>query len=302
VYRFFLAACLVFGTVELIDLLGLNPFSEWIRQGPRFRYAADATILSATQGAIFAMPFLYLSSTVRTLGNYTLPGMMAAVWCCVLSVLSASRGVWLGLIGTTTGLVWFLEFRRKIAILVTFALAGAFAWVFIKSFYVPRYDMRIGERIVSMVDLEEGNARWRLNAWQQMIDDIRYHPFTGWPFGTQPSFIVYYGAMHVEQHAPHNEYLKVARYTGLFGLAAFLWFVIGVFVQGFRFMLRHRDQDCYYEVLGLLLCFLFHVITAIFTQAFTTMDRSPIVWAIPGIVALYLLTERGNGTARAPVR
>jgi O-antigen ligase len=162
--------------------------------------------------------------------------------------------------------------------------------------------MRIGERIVSMVDLEEGNARWRLNAWQQMIDDIRYHPFTGWPFGTQPSFIVYYGAMHVEQHSPHNEYLKVARYTGLFGLAAFLWFVGGVFVQGIRYMFRHRDQDCYYEVLGLLLCFLFHVITAVFTQAFTTMDRSPIVWAIPGIVALYLLTERGNGAARAPAR
>jgi hypothetical protein len=301
VLRFFLLMVVVTGTIELLDVLEYNPLADWIRRGPRFSDIPDATILSATQGAILAMPFLYLASTMRSLGTQLLPGMMAAFWCGGLSVLSASRGVWLGLIGSTAGLIWLLDFRKKITVILTIALVGVFAWVFIRSFYIPRYDMRIEERLSSMVDMQEGNARWRLNAWRQMVDDIRHYPFIGWPFGTQPTFIVYYGDMHVEQHAPHNEYLKIARYTGLIGFGAFLWFIVGIFTSGIRFMLRHRNQDCYYEVLGLLLCFLFHAITAVFTQAFTTMDRSPIVWAIPGFIMLYILAERENGRARAHV-
>jgi len=124
-----------------------------------------------------------------------------------------------------------------------------------------------------------------------MIQDIKQHPIIGCPFGTPSTFYVFY-AGYFEEQAPHNEYLKITRYTGLFGAGVFILFIIRIFLSGFQYMQRNKESRNYYEMLGFLMCLLFHCVTAMFTQAFTTMDRSPFVWAIPGIVTLYILLEK----------
>jgi len=268
----------------LIELLGLkfNFISSYAFKGVRY-----TSLLSATQGAILAMPYIYIISTLRFYKHFKVPTLAAAVYCFLIAVATGSRGVLLGLIGSTAGLVLLMPVKKKIVIIFVIFLLGVFSFVFAKSFYIKRYEMTLAERFSNLISTKENTARWRLDAWSQMIEDIREKPLLGTPFGTPSVFHVYDAG--IEEHAPHNEYLKIARYTGLFGFSAFMWFLLGIFITGFNKLRDLGESKEYYELTGFLICFLFHVITAMFTQAFTTMDRSPIVWGIAGIIILYTL-------------
>jgi len=275
------------GAIEFLDILHLNPLSGFINSPYR-----TMSMMGGTPGGMLAMPFFYIVSTWRFHERGRVVALVTMAWCFVLSVLSASRGVWMGLLGGIVGLLWFLPLRRKIAGVLTVVALILLAVVFSSGYYVERYDANLLSRIKYMVDPNEGNAQWRLYAWQQMLEDIREHPLVGWPFGSDSSFYVYSGDQHYEEVAPHNEYLKIARYTGIFGLCAFLTFLVSIFNTGVRFIQRTQGTRECNEMIGLLLCLLFHVITSFVTQEFTTLDISAIVWAIPGIIFVYDLADR----------
>ncbi|MCX7004970.1 MAG: O-antigen ligase family protein [bacterium] len=292
VLRFFGAVVCVMGAIEFLDILHLNPLTDLMNSPYR-----TMSMMGGTPGGMLAMPFLYIVSTWRFHERGRMTALLVMIWCFVLSVMSASRGVWMGLLGGIAGLLWFLPLRRKIATVLTVLALVLLAVVFSRGYYVERYDVNLLSRIKYMVDPNEGNAQWRLYAWQQMVQDIREHPWVGWPFGSDSSF--YVSGDRYQEVAPHNEYLKIARYTGIFGLCAFLAFLTSVFVTGVRFIQRTRGMRECNEMIGLLLCFLFHIITSFVTQEFTTLDISAIVWAIPGIVLVYDLADRER--RRAPV-
>lgn len=278
---FFAASISIFGALEFLDVLHLNPIAEYINSPYRVM-----SMLGGTPGAMLAMPFLYIACTLRFYERRRTLALAGMIWCFILAVLSASRGVWIGLLGGIGGLVWFLPLRRKLMLVVTIVAMLLVASLFFSGYYVERYEMRLLDRFKLMLDIREGNAQWRLDAWRQMVDDIREHPFIGWPFGSEPTFYVY-SRGYYEEVAPHNEYLKIARYMGVFGLAAFVWFMVSIFLTGWRFLQRVRNTREYYEMVGWLLCFVFHAITSMFTQEYTTLDISAIVWAIPGMIVLY---------------
>jgi O-antigen ligase len=209
----------------------------------------------------------------------------------VLAVLSASRGVWMGIISGVACMVWFLPLRRKATMMAMAGLLALFILAFFKSVQIERYNMSIYERWYSMFDPQEGTTRWRLDAWRAMMDDIHERPLSGWPLGSEPYFYVYSGGYY-EMVAPHNEYLKIARYTGLPGLAAFLWFIIGIVVTATRYLARYPNTPMCYEVLGLLACFIMHMVISMVTQQFTTIDISAIIWALPGMIGVYAFAGR----------
>jgi O-antigen ligase len=291
--RFFGVVVCIMGAFEFLDVLHLNPLSGFMNSPYR-----TMSMLGGTPGGMLAMPFFYIASTWRFHERGRFVALLAMTWCFVLAVLSASRAVWMGLLGGIGGLVWCLPLRRKVTTLITVTTLVLLAVVFSSGYYVERYDINLLARLKYMVDPTESNAQWRLYAWQQMLEDIREHPLLGWPFGSDSSFYVY-GGGHYEEVAPHNEYLKIARYTGVLGLGAFLAFVGGVFVTGWRFIRRMQGTRECNEVIGLLLCFLFHVITSFVTQEFTTLDISAIVWAIPGIIFVYDFADRERRAAQA---
>ena len=277
---FFFVAVSTMSFIEILGVVGYSRIRSWSMSGNRY-----TSLLSATQGAMLAMPFIYILSTLSYLKKEKIIVLLGGTWCFLASVLSGSRGVLLGIIGSTAGVASLLSLKRKLTISILIFLLVIFAFVFAKSFYIPRYDMTLSERFATLISKTEGTARWRMDAWRQMLDDIKDKPFLGCPFGTPSTF--YVSHVGIEESAPHNEYLKITRYTGLFGFGAFIWFLISIFLFGFQSLRRLKNTKEYHELLGYMMCFLFHVITALFTQAFTTMDRSPIVWALPGIMMLY---------------
>ena len=279
---FFLIVTVIMGTIELLGIMGVNEINRWTMSGNRY-----TSILSASQGAILAMPYLYILSIMRYIKRFKIATIIACVYCFALAVITGSRGVVLGLVGGTAGLTLLMPIRKKVTITIAVVLLGLSSFIFAKSFYIERYEMTLAERFNNIISTKEGTARWRLDAWSQMLEDIREKPLFGSPFGTPSTFYVSYVGR--EEQAPHNEYLKVARYTGLLGFGAFMWFLAGIFFSGFKQMKKLGECKEYYELAGYVMCLLFHVITAMFTQAFTTMDRSPIVWALAGVIILYTL-------------
>lgn len=295
VLGFFTMATCVMGAIELAEILKINPLSAWVRSDRR---VGTVSFLGGTPGAILAMPFLYLLSAWRTMRARHVTFVIVMVWCCVLSVLSASRGVWLGLIASVGGLVWFMPLRRKISLLWTAALLAVSVFIGLKSFYIERYDMAISDRFRFIIDPQEGTARWRLDAWYAMIDDIRAHPLLGWPFGKELPFYVSAGGYY-EYQAPHNDYLKIACHTGLLGLTCFVWFLGTIVLPAFRLLLRLPYGATYCQLLGLLFCFIFHMLVSFVTQQFTTLELSPIIWGIAGLIHLYVLTYRSPAASFA---
>lgn len=288
--RFFTWVIIIMGFIEFLDLNGVNPFSAWCHSPFRI-----TSMLSATQGALLAMPFLYFTSMMRFFQGSRLLIFFATITSLGLSIASASRGVWVGITGSIAGMLYFMDFQKKILFATALVFIALTIAYISPRIYIDRYNMSLYDRFKTVTDVRFGTAGWRLDAWSQAVQDIKYHPFFGWPMGSPYTFYDYM-SNNYERQAPHNEYLKIARYTGLIGLGFFMWYILSVFWRGIQYMHRHPHRIEYYMMLGFLACFLIHIITAMFTQAFTTMDRSPFVWAIPGIVKLLLLTEKSNMT------
>lgn len=281
--KFFFVATVIMGVIELLAVSHIISINISARRFTSF--------MSATQGAILAMPFIFCFATIKYIKKTPLVTYASAAFCFAAAVWSASRGVWLGIIACITIIISFLDLRRKVLVTFIVFLLVLFVFVFSKSMVIERYDMNIVDRFKTLVDTKQSTASWRLEAWWQMIQDIQNDPVIGCPFGT-PSTFYLVSTGYAQEHAPHNEFLKITRYTGLLGFGAFMFFIIKIFLSGFRFMRRNKNPKFYFEMLGFLMCFLLHCVTAVFTQAFTTMDRSPLVWAIPGIVTLYILLEK----------
>ncbi len=284
VYLFYFGAVSIMAVIEFaVTKFNVPWLSDWCRSDLRF-----TSMISATTGSFLVMVYFYGFSVLRTIRSFKIPAVIGMVWCLLAAILCSARSVWLGLIAGSAGLITLVEFQRKIILIVFMTLFGAMLFLLAGSFYIERYNTSLLGRFKVTFNTQEGSARWRIYAWTQMLEDISYHPLVGWPLGSMPRFYV---PGHHEYVAPHNEYLKIARYTGIPGLIVFIWFLATVFVPALRYLHRHIFTNHYYEMMGLILCFGYHVVTSFFTQRFTAMDISPVVWMIPGIMLLYLLTE-----------
>jgi hypothetical protein len=293
-FLFFFIISVFVGAAELAEMYHVNPFSAWIQSGDRANYSS---MMSATTGSFLAMSYLYGVCTIRY-ARFRLLAVTAILWCLLAAVLTGVRSVWLGLLASTAGLITLLELRRKITLILLLAAIGLVVGYIGSEFYIERYDTSLLERMKITFNPEEGNARWRIQIWSQMIDDITCHPVLGWPMGSVPRFYI---SGHQEAVAPHNEYLKIARYTGLIGLAAFFWLLASIIFPALQYLHRRNYSRQYYEMLGLILCFGYHVITSFFTQRFTAIDISPVVWLIPGIMFIYLLNDTDTADSPVPI-
>ncbi len=289
--RFFFFGVIAMGALEVLELIHMNPLSNWIESDVRY-----TSVLSGTEGALLAMPFIYIVANMHYLRSHHVTAVLGAGWCVIAAVFSASRGVWIGITGAMVSVVWFSDVQRRVAIITSVVFVSLFLFIFARGVYIERYEMNMAERFKVLLDTQEGTAYWRLMAWRQMVDDIARHPFIGVPFG-EPTIFYVYKMGYYQENAPHNEYLKIGRYTGLIGLSALLWFLCSIFADGVRYLRRHHYSPEYYEMAGLLSCFVFHLLTAAITQTFTDMVISPVIWMIPGAIKLYMLAEPRGGMA-----
>jgi O-antigen ligase len=92
---------------------------------------------------------------------------------------------------------------------------------------------------VFVANRDEGGLQ-RLGLWQKNLTHVANHPL----FGMGPAgYAVYNVTYHPEDaRSTHNNYFDILAQTGVIGMAAFLWLLVAVCVEGVRLFWRLRNQ------------------------------------------------------------
>lgn len=283
--RFFTVWATIFILVEMVALqtgIGYSFVYSPIR-------ASYSSLLSDTSCSNMAFIFIYLFSMFDLEMNHAFLYLVLIGFSFICTVMSSARAVWLGMLVSIAGFFALGRVRSKIY-LTLFSILGIIALFFLGSLYIARYDMTLAERLPTLLDTSEGTGHWRIMAWQQTLEDIKAHPLIGWPMGNEPLFYVESSGIFCT-NATHNEFLKIARYTGLTGLFFFLCLMIQTLVNGFRYIVSSSGQE-QRKMLALFLCVVYILVTSTFSQRITSIDICPFIWAIFGMVYLRLIEKK----------
>ena len=283
--RFFTIWATIFILVEMVALqtgIGFSFVYSPIR-------ASYSSLLSDTSCSNMAFIFIYLFSMFDLEMKHAFLYLVLIGFSFICTIMSSARAVWLGMLVSIAGFFAMGRVRSKIY-LTFFSILGIIALFFLGSLYIARYDMTLAERLPTLFDTSEGTGHWRIMAWQQTLEDIKAHPLIGWPMGNEPLFYVESSGIFCT-NATHNEFLKIARYTGLTGLFFCLCLMIQTLVNGFRYIVSNTEQD-QRKMLALFLCVVYILVTSTFSQRITSIDICPFIWAIFGMVYLRLIEEK----------
>lgn len=283
--RFFTIWATIFILVEMVALqtgIGFSFVYSPIR-------ASYSSLLSDTSCSNMAFIFIYLFSMFDLEMKHAFLYLVLIGFSFICTIMSSARAVWLGMLVSIAGFFAMGRVRSKIY-LTFFSILGIIALFFLGSLYIARYDMTLAERLPTLLDTSEGTGHWRIMAWQQTMEDIKAHPLIGWPMGNEPLFYVESSGIFCT-NATHNEFLKIARYTGLTGLFFFLCLMIQTLVNGFRYIVSNTGQD-QRKMLALFLCVVYILVTSTFSQRITSIDICPFIWAIFGMVYLRLIEKK----------
>lgn len=165
---------------------------------------------------------------------------LAAVLLAITVYLTQSRGAEIALVSALIFIVivGMPHLRKPIALL---ALAVVCFLQLFFAGWIPTYVLRpvfklLGTEQISFVapSTQDYSTAERLAHWIAGIRMFLTHPLTGVGIGNYPdAYPSYYLTIFVNSlgHA-HNYYINIAAETGVIGLAAFLLFLIAIFVAG----------------------------------------------------------------------
>lgn len=282
--RFFTIWATIFILVEMVALqtgIGYSFVYSPIR-------ASYSSLLSDTSCSNMAFIFIYLFSMFDLEMKHAFLYLVLIGFSFICTIMSSARAVWLGMLVSIAGFFAMGRVRSKIY-LTFFSILGIIALFFLGSLYIARYDMTLAERLPTLLNTQEGTGHWRIMAWHQTMEDIKLHPLLGWPMGNEPLFYVESSGIFCT-NATHNEFLKIARYTGLTGLFFFLCLMVQTLVKGLKYIWTSDGQD-QRKMLALFLCVVYILVTSTFSQRITSIDICPFVWAIFGIVYLKFIEK-----------
>ena len=156
-------------------------------------------------------------------------GLLLLLLGCSLSLLwTYSRGAWIAAV-VSVGLIALLTRWRS-----AFAALGI---IVILAVALPQISKRFQD-VIGV--LGQGSFQWRVTLWKKMISLVISHPVLGYGLG---SFYFY-----SEGWAAHNDYLRLAFETGVFGLVLYLLSVCSIGVYALR--LTRRNIEPFVRVLS----------------------------------------------------
>lgn len=160
--------------------------------------------------------------------------------------VTRTRGAWVGAICGLAAVLWFTRVRwsaRRLALAAGLAAAVALAATFPGRF--NPHDAGDTKRYSDVVQVLEGGVdvhstavRTRIGLWRRTLEMIADHPWLGVGPGNWPVFFPVYAepgatadgvlSVAVEPRQAHDDVLERTAETGVIGLAALLFFAVGV--------------------------------------------------------------------------
>jgi O-antigen ligase len=175
----------------------------------------------------------YLANAPWRRAWWMLPGTVVVLAALALTY---SRNAWLGLAAGVLGLV--LTSRRIVPIVAVLVAALGAAAVAVPG--------GVGERVQSIVNLEDATLRDRVAMWRAGLSMIGDHPLLGVGPGEVRAWYQHYRrpeAIRPSTGHLHNSPIQVAAERGLPALGAWLWLWVVFFREGWRVLRRIGKQS-----------------------------------------------------------
>ena len=139
------------------------------------------------------------------------------------------------------------------------------------------------ERITSRFDLAQGTSSLRLLIWQAAAKMIQDHPLLGVGLDNflnqYPRYMLPEAWREPALSHPHNLVLDFWLRTGLLGLAAGAWLLVGFFTAGVRVYRSSSDGRTRAMALGLIAGMLDFVVHGMIDNSYFAVDLAIIFWA-----------------------
>jgi O-antigen ligase len=189
--------------------------------------------------------------------------LFLALFYSLILVFTYTRGAYICLIAAILA-IGLLRYRF---VLISFAIIFTAFYFLITPF---------SERIDSLLRVSAGDSTlWRISLWQDGLSYAKNRPWSGYGIGTAADIISDNRPNSMGSTEPHNDYLKVLLETGLPGLLAFVWLVLGVIFklwQGYRQKHPTRLQNLF------LFCLLFFIPVSIMAGGDNLLKDTVLQW------------------------
>jgi O-antigen ligase len=242
--------------------------------------------LTANAVALYLEPLIALAGSLLLFSRNRTVRVFSLVVLVIIvptELLTFSRGGYLTLAGITVALA--LAHRHRWWLLA----AGAVAAVAVSR--IPA----IAARLAVEVDFNNGNNTLvgRSELWRNTLRMLKDHPLFGAGLsGFTERLGPYWNATHIDRFIdPHNIVLNFWSETGLLGLFAFGWILIGGFVVSWRGW-RHSESDWRAIHLGVFVALVAVVIHGLIDVPYFKNDLSFEFWT--------LLALTWAGTSKIP--
>lgn len=258
-----------------------NGFAAWI-----------LVIIPLIAGIFFSGKIIH-----RKLNNLLLV-MIVMFSVCLL--ITYSRGAWLAI--TISGILMSYYILRSaslkarirylcfiVCLLVIFLFVSKLLNIKMQKVEKVNFDagQTVGERIKSVVQINEGASLVRINLWKESLRIFKDHPFTGCGLNTYSIVVKVYKSFSGGGIYPHNSYLQMLAETGLFGLFAFLWLLFVFFKTGILYLSKKRD----YLVSGFLAGVLAFLVHSLVDNHLYSLQLVVLLWFMFGLVTAIINLE-----------
>lgn len=212
-----------------------------------FSYLGNPNLLAA-----YLIPAVTLSLSAifvwPTRGTRVLAGFMALCNTACL-VLTYSRGGWIGLVFSLFVMallfvswwsVYFSPFWQKWAIPIV--LGGLSVSIVAAVAIVPALRFRV---LTMFLGRGDSSNNFRINVWMSVLEMIKDRPILGIGPGNNAFNKIYplYQKPKFTALSAYSIFLEILVETGFIGFAAFIWFLVVTFNQGWTQLQRLRQQN-----------------------------------------------------------
>lgn len=189
------------------------------------------TLTYASAFAMFAMFPFCISFYYKQRNQKLFWYLQACSWIILTSVfLTFSRGIWIGMIPVLCALLWILQRRLLLTVVIASTVLIAIS---------VALSPALQARMRSFTDLKHKSNSERMTIWRANVEEFKDSPIFGVGYQQNgPPLLNEYFARIGEPDAfashAHNVYLNFLSGTGIVGLLLYLGFVLGTFWIGLK--------------------------------------------------------------------
>ena len=232
---------------------------------------------------------LYVKSKLQRI-SYT----ALAILSFIILIFTLSRGYWIASVVCIAALFILLPLRKKMSLVLHFALIGSVMIVFIDVVLGAPAVWGIVERILSIGQVGRDVAmQERFYETKAVLALIKANPFTGYGLGATYSYrSLVHHAMPVWYI--HNAYLYLMFTLGTVGLVAYLVFYIGMLRRGLALLRRRLNRFQRGLVQGIACVFIGMLAVSITSPQFA--QKTSILVIVLGSAIIEILWRAKSGS------